>query len=219
MKAGPVLAMIGLLVAGVWMVLQPTLEKGKRIDPTAHRFVMELGAEDVYVEQRRIDADTKEFEYHFVGDEELEAKSWVDAVAYAQVIDQRLSAWQARPTLERTLLGFFNITSWGNFAWVAIGLGGQIAFFGRMLVQWIVSEKRRESVVPPIFWWLSFIGGAFLFSYFVWRTDIVGVLGQSTGVVVYARNLRLIGKQRRRDERARAEDDDHDGEPETGEQR
>jgi lipid-A-disaccharide synthase-like uncharacterized protein len=45
------------------------------------------------------------------------------------------------------------------------------------------------------------VGGVFLFTYFVWRQDFVGVLGQSTGIVIYARNLRLISKQRRRAER------------------
>ncbi|GJQ29197.1 MAG: hypothetical protein HBSAPP03_10810 [Phycisphaerae bacterium] len=92
----------------------------------------------------------------------------------------------------------FNITSWWSLAWVAVGLGGQAAFSGRMLVQWIASERRRESIVPEAFWWMSLIGGVALFAYFGWRQDIVGVLGQSSGLVVYARNLRLIYKQRRR---------------------
>ncbi|MAY73785.1 MAG: hypothetical protein CMJ31_03500 [Phycisphaerae bacterium] len=88
--------------------------------------------------------------------------------------------------------------------WVAVGLLGQAAFFGRMLAQWIMSEKRGESIVPEAFWWLSLIGGVSLFTYFVWRVDIVGVLGQSTGIVIYARNLRLIRKQRRRQARQAA---------------
>ncbi len=49
-----------------------------------------------------------------------------------------------------------------------------------------------------MFWWLSFLGGVCLFTYFVWRKDAVGVLGQATGVVIYARNLRLIHKERTR---------------------
>jgi lipid-A-disaccharide synthase-like uncharacterized protein len=31
-----------------------------------------------------------------------------------------------------------------------------------------------------------------LLVYFVWRRDIVGIVGQTTGVFVYARNLVLI---------------------------
>ncbi|MBK7404042.1 MAG: lipid-A-disaccharide synthase N-terminal domain-containing protein [Phycisphaerales bacterium] len=104
-------------------------------------------------------------------------------------------------------MGFFNITSWFNFGWVLLGLAGQGCFFGRMFAQWVKSEKERQSVVPAIFWWLSFFGGLFLFSYFVWRVDFVGVLGQSTGIVIYARNLRLIHKQNRRLARQAAQRD------------
>jgi lipid-A-disaccharide synthase-like uncharacterized protein len=68
-----------------------------------------------------------------------------------------------------------------------------------MLLQWFVSEKRRESVVTIGFWWMSLIGGAILFTYFVWRQDIVGVLGQSTGVIIYARNIRLHYKKAQRE--------------------
>lgn len=96
------------------------------------------------------------------------------------------------------LFRVLNITSWAGLLWVSVGFLGQIAFTGRTLVQWLVSEKRRESVVPELFWWLSLAGGAMLFTYFVWRQDFVGVLGQSSGVVIYARNLRLIYKARRR---------------------
>ena len=31
-----------------------------------------------------------------------------------------------------------------------------------------------------------------LIIYFIWRKDIVGVLGQATGWMIYLRNLRLI---------------------------
>ena len=62
----------------------------------------------------------------------------------------------------------------------------------RMAVQWIMSERERRSVVPTAFWWLSAAGGVMLFVYFCWRKDIVGVLGQSIGLLVYARNLWFI---------------------------
>lgn len=97
-----------------------------------------------------------------------------------------------------------NITSWTSLIWAGLGLIGQIAFFGRMFIQWIASERKSQSVVPAMFWWLSLIGGILLFTYFVWRQDFVGVLGQSTGIVIYARNLKLIAKQRRREREAAA---------------
>lgn len=99
---------------------------------------------------------------------------------------------------ENVAFRLLNITSWAGLLWAGIGLAGQIAFSGRMLVQWIVSEKKRESVIPEIFWWLSLGGGVLLFIYFVWRQDLVGVLGQSSGVVIYARNIKLIKKRAKR---------------------
>ncbi len=105
---------------------------------------------------------------------------------------------ELRAQRDHAVFQFFNITSWWALSWVVIGLVGQIVFMGRMVVQWIVSERRRESVVPPIFWYLSLAGGVMLFTYFVWRQDIVGVLGQTSGVAIYLRNIRLIAKQRRK---------------------
>jgi lipid-A-disaccharide synthase-like uncharacterized protein len=96
----------------------------------------------------------------------------------------------------------FNITSWTSLIWAGLGLLGQAAFFGRMFIQWIASERKSQSVVPSAFWWFSLIGGILLFTYFVWRQDFVGVLGQSTGIVIYARNLKLIAKQQRREREA-----------------
>ena len=85
-----------------------------------------------------------------------------------------------------------NVTSPIGIAWVALGFLGQLLFTGRMLVQWLVSEKQRRSVVPPIFWWMSLGGASMLMVYFLWRRDIVGVIGQATGWIIYLRNLWLI---------------------------
>lgn len=92
----------------------------------------------------------------------------------------------------RPTFAFLNITSPIGFAWVALGLLGQVLFGGRMLVQWVASERRRRSVVPVAFWWMSLGGATLLIVYFVWRKDAVGVLGQATGWLIYLRNLRLI---------------------------
>ena len=85
-----------------------------------------------------------------------------------------------------------NVTSPVGIAWVALGFLGQLLFAGRMLVQWLVSEKERRSVVPPVFWWMSLGGASMLLVYFVWRRDIVGVVGQTTGWIIYLRNLWFI---------------------------
>jgi len=89
-----------------------------------------------------------------------------------------------------------NITSPAGIAWVTLGLLGQLVFTGRMLVQWIASERSKRSVIPVAFWWLSLVGAVMLVTYFVWRRDIVGVVGQATGLFIYARNLALIRKSR-----------------------
>ena len=35
-----------------------------------------------------------------------------------------------------------------------------------------------------------------LLIYFIWRRDIVGILGQATGWIIYVRNLVLISRSR-----------------------
>jgi len=88
--------------------------------------------------------------------------------------------------------------------WVSIGFLGQFLFSMRFLVQWAVSERARESVVPLAFWYFSLLGGATLLSYALWRQDPVIIVGQAAGLIIYSRNLRLIYKKRRRLARAAA---------------
>lgn len=98
-----------------------------------------------------------------------------------------------RDNRDKTLLyRLLNITSPAGIAWVALGLLGQVVFAGRMVLQWFMSERAGRSVVPVGFWWLSLAGASMLLTYFIWRRDIVGVLGQSTGWLIYVRNLWLI---------------------------
>lgn len=96
------------------------------------------------------------------------------------------------------LFRWLNITSWVGVVWLGIGMLGQVAFSGRMVLQWITSERKRQSVITESFWWFSLFGSLLLFSYFVWRQDPVAMLGQASGIVIYARNLRLIYKHKRR---------------------
>jgi lipid-A-disaccharide synthase-like uncharacterized protein len=91
---------------------------------------------------------------------------------------------------------FLNVESWAEFTWVMVGLGGQMAFTARFLVQWIASEKAGRSTVPVAFWYFSIVGGTVLLSYAIYRGDPVFILGQSMGVVIYSRNLWLIRRER-----------------------
>ncbi|MCI0549239.1 MAG: lipid-A-disaccharide synthase N-terminal domain-containing protein [Candidatus Rokubacteria bacterium] len=81
--------------------------------------------------------------------------------------------------------------------WLGIGFLGQALFSSRFLVQWIASERRKQSVVPVSFWFLSIGGGLSLFLYAVHRLDPVFMLGQGAGLFVYTRNLFLIRRRAR----------------------
>jgi lipid-A-disaccharide synthase-like uncharacterized protein len=87
-------------------------------------------------------------------------------------------------------------------SWLIIGFLGQGLFSARFLVQWIVSERRSESVIPVAFWVFSLFGGAFLLAYAIYRADPVFIVGQAAGLLVYARNLMLIRKKRLSSHRA-----------------
>ena len=81
--------------------------------------------------------------------------------------------------------------------WVMIGLIGQAFFFMRFLVQWIVSERRGESMIPIAFWYFSIGGSMILLAYAIHRQDPVFILGQSVGSVIYIRNLILISRKKK----------------------
>ncbi len=76
--------------------------------------------------------------------------------------------------------------------WLGFGLLGQAFFSARFLVQWIASERRKQSVVPVHFWYFSVGGGLMLLAYAIYRHDPVFILGQGAGLFVYARNLYFI---------------------------
>jgi lipid-A-disaccharide synthase-like uncharacterized protein len=78
--------------------------------------------------------------------------------------------------------------------WLVIGFAGQAFFTARFVVQWWISEQKRDSVVPIAFWWLSLLGGAALLAYAISRRDPVIISGQTMGLFVYTRNLMLAGK-------------------------
>jgi lipid-A-disaccharide synthase-like uncharacterized protein len=81
--------------------------------------------------------------------------------------------------------------------WLGVGLLGQAFFSMRFLVQWIASERRKESVIPTSFWFFSIGGGLTLLIYAIYRLDPVFILGQGAGLFVYLRNLYLIRRKER----------------------
>lgn len=79
-----------------------------------------------------------------------------------------------------------------DHVWLTVGFLGQALFSARFLVQWIASERRKQSVVPVHFWYFSIGGGLALLIYAIYRRDPVFMLGQATGLLVYARNLWFV---------------------------
>jgi lipid-A-disaccharide synthase-like uncharacterized protein len=79
---------------------------------------------------------------------------------------------------------------------LTIGFLGQGLFASRFIFQWLYSEKKGESAIPLIFWYLSIFGGFGLLVYAIFRKDPVIISGQIFGIFIYLRNLILIYKKK-----------------------
>lgn len=77
-------------------------------------------------------------------------------------------------------------------SWLIFGATMQVLFLGRAVLQWLASERARDSVVPAAFWWISIAASGGLGLYFLRAGDPVGVFGQLVGLVVAMRNLVII---------------------------
>jgi lipid-A-disaccharide synthase len=78
-----------------------------------------------------------------------------------------------------------------TFAWVALGGLGQALWQARFPLQWWRSERAGYSHFPPLFWWLSLGGNAFLLVYALHLGDPVYVAGFVPGPLLQLRNLML----------------------------
>jgi lipid-A-disaccharide synthase-like uncharacterized protein len=81
--------------------------------------------------------------------------------------------------------------------WLIVGFAGQAMFSMRFIVQWIMSEREKRSMIPLAFWYFSLAGGLSLLIYAIHRKDPVFILGQGSGLFIYVRNLYLIYRERR----------------------
>jgi lipid-A-disaccharide synthase-like uncharacterized protein len=189
-----VVVMVILIVLGMWLVNEPhpEAEEGATLVP------LRIGDIKGWVEVTRDEAEDASNLYTFrilpKGAErgDVVSEAAMRGALGDDTVDRLITFG------DNSLFRLLNITSWIGVIWVVIGFGAQAVFAARFMVQWIVSEKRQESVVPEVFWWISITGGIMLYCYFVWRKDLPAVLGQSTGIVIYARNLRLISKGKKR---------------------
>ena len=95
------------------------------------------------------------------------------------------------------MLSYFSSLTSVEIVFLCIGFIGQGLFASRFIFQWIYSEKKGESYIPVIFWYLSIFGGLGLLTYALFRKDPVIIVGQSFGIFIYLRNLILIYKQKK----------------------
>ena len=93
------------------------------------------------------------------------------------------------------MLNYFSSLSSIEIFFLGIGFIGQGLFASRFIVQWIYSEKKGQSSIPVIFWYLSIFGGLGLLIYAIFRKDPVIIMGQLFGIFIYLRNLILIYKR------------------------
>lgn len=84
-----------------------------------------------------------------------------------------------------------------DLVWIAIGLFGQGMFMMRFVIQWISSERARQSIIPEAFWYFSLAGGAIVLAYGIHKLDPVIIVGQSTGLFIYLRNVYFIRRRKR----------------------
>ena len=76
----------------------------------------------------------------------------------------------------------------------AIGFLAQLLFSGRMLLQWVLSEKNKKVLTPRLFWQLSLLASFLLFVYGWLRDDFAIMLGQTLTYFIYIRNIQLQGE-------------------------
>jgi lipid-A-disaccharide synthase-like uncharacterized protein len=81
------------------------------------------------------------------------------------------------------------------YLWKAIGYGGILIFGSRFFVQWLYSERHKESKVPPIFWWQSLAGTVLCLAYALRQKDSVFMAGYIFNLIPYIRNIMLIRKR------------------------
>jgi len=93
------------------------------------------------------------------------------------------------------------MTSWFTTTniWLVIGFAGQALFASRFFIQWFRSEMVGRSIVPVSFWYFSIAGGlvTLVYAVHVGKDALPFLMGQAGGLVVYARNLFLIFRERK----------------------
>ena len=78
---------------------------------------------------------------------------------------------------------------WETF-WTVVGWLANATFSSRFLVQWYVTEKRKQVVVPQLFWWLSLVGSLLFLVYAIfYDKHHVIIFAYAFSWIPYIRNL------------------------------
>ena len=87
-----------------------------------------------------------------------------------------------------------------DHVWLALGLAGQALFASRFFIQLLKSEMEGRSVIPVAFWYFSIGGGliTLVYSVHLGKVGLPFLIGQLGGLVVYARNLWLVYREKQR---------------------
>lgn len=78
---------------------------------------------------------------------------------------------------------------WEMF-WTTIGWLANATFSSRFIVQWYATEKKKQVVVPPLFWWLSLMGNLLFLTYAIcYDKHHVIIFAYAFSWIPYIRNL------------------------------
>ena len=125
-------------------------------------------------------------------------------------------AWDTMPAVLRAVVSYLPVVAvcWFAIDWretaehlfqqenipgwlIVFGTVGQFTFTLRFIYQWRYSARAGESLLPTTFWLISLLGSGMIIAYAIIRRDPVLILGQSTGFVVYLRNIMISRKAAR----------------------
>ena len=74
--------------------------------------------------------------------------------------------------------------------WNLVGWLGNAIFFSRFFVQWYATEKKKQVVVPVLFWWLSLTGSLLSLCFAVfYDKHYVVIFAYAFPWIPYIRNL------------------------------
>jgi len=83
-----------------------------------------------------------------------------------------------------------------TWLWIAVGAAGNGLFACRFVIQWLATERRRESVIPVSFWYFSLAAAVLMLAAYIQLQDWIFAIGVASTLPIYSRNLWLIYRQR-----------------------